>query len=309
MVRTADLRQFGVTAHQWRRWEDEGRWLQVAPECFRHVATPLTFEMQVKAGAAWLGRRGALFGVSALAWLEILPTAPTVVEFLVPRSKRSLPNWLKVHTTSRWNAGDVITHRGVRTCAAARAIIDFAMQMPSANELETVIDRAVALHLTSLPTLRRRLTALSGSGRPGSRLLRELLLDSGGESHLERRFLRLVRVSGIRRPACQVVFTSTTKRVARVDFHFADERVVVEVSGRLGHVSDRDRQRDARRRNALQQAGETVLEFTTADVIDSPAYVLTTLRTSLKVAAGAAALRGQGRDANQRATGLGAARA
>ena len=56
--------------------------------------------------------------------------------------------------------------------------------------------------------------------------------------------------------------------------------VIVEVSGRLGHTSDRDRQKDARRRNALQQLGKTVLEFTTVDVMSAPDYVLNTLRTS-----------------------------
>ena len=54
-------------------------------------------------------------------------------------------------------------------------------------------------------------------------------------------------------------------------------QVVLEVSGRLGHTSDRDRQRDARRRNALQEQGWKVIEFTTADLLDDPEYVLTTL--------------------------------
>jgi very-short-patch-repair endonuclease len=54
----------------------------------------------------------------------------------------------------------------------------------------------------------------------------------------------------------------------------------VEVTGRLGHTSDRDRQKDARRRNALQQLGKEVIEFTTVDVVSSPGYVLSTLATS-----------------------------
>ncbi|MDP2291191.1 MAG: hypothetical protein Q8M22_08360 [Actinomycetota bacterium] len=80
-------------------------------------------------------------------------------------------------------------------------------------------------------------------------LLSELLLDAGGDSYLERRFLRLVRFAGFPRPHCQVVMKSHGQRVARVDFTFPGSMIVVEVSGRLGHVSDRDRQRDARRRN------------------------------------------------------------
>ena len=70
----------------------------------------------------------------------------------------------------------------------------------------------------------------------------------------------------------------------RVDFEFQDVNLVVEVSGRFGHSSDRDRQKDARRRNALQHMGKSFLEFTTVDVVAAPDYVLTTLQTSGVVA-------------------------
>ena len=66
----------------------------------------------------------------------------------------------------------------------------------------------------------------------------------------------------------------------RVDFEFRQINLVVEVSGRFGHTSDRDRQKDARRRNALQQIGKEVLEFTTIDVVSNPDYVLATLHTA-----------------------------
>ena len=99
------------------------------------------------------------------------------------------------------------------------------------------------------------------------------MLDAGGESALERRFLRLVRAADLPRPRTQVVYERESGRAMRVDFEFATG-LVVEVSGRLGHTSDRDRQKDARRRNALQSQGVPFLEFTTADVVEDPAYVV-----------------------------------
>ena len=120
-----------------------------------------------------------------------------------------------------------------------------------------------------------------GRGFPGSERLRGLLLDTGGDSFLERRFLALVRKAGLPRPTCQVVHRLDGTRIARVDFEFPGTGIIVEVSGRMGHVSDRDRQRDARRRNGLQQSGLVVLEFTTADVLDEQSYVLETLRAQL----------------------------
>jgi very-short-patch-repair endonuclease len=272
-----------VGRHAWDRAQEDELWVPIVPGHFRHAATPLTFEMHVMAAGAWLGGRGALFGACALHWLGVDIALPPKVEFLTPRRHRRIPAWVTLHTTLRWDRGDVINHRGVRTCTATRAIIDLASQTRSARTLERVIDEAIRIRRTSLPGLRRRLAALSGTGRHGCRLLRELLLDSGGESYLERRFLRLLRTNHLPRPSCQVVFRQRGTTVARVDFLFPGANVVVEVSGRLGHTSDRDRQRDARRRNHLQQAGQQVIEFTTADVIDDPAYVLATLLRALPV--------------------------
>jgi len=266
----------------WERAQARGIWVEVAPGSYRHRAFPETFEMTVRAGAAWLEHRGALHGASALRWLGLEEVTPRRVEFLVPRGRRSIRS-LDLVTTTRWDDADITRHRGVRTTNATRAIIDYAASRPGAHVLANTIDTAVRLRLTSHLRLGERLEALSGPGRHGCALVRELLLDSGGESYLERRFLRLLREHGFPRPECQRVFKDDGTTIARVDFYFPLDQVVVEVSGRRGHSSALDRQRDARRRNHLQHAGATVLEFTTSDVIDSPGYVLSTLHQALSV--------------------------
>jgi len=279
----ADVAALGISAARWRRWQDHHEWLQITPEHFRHAATELTFEMTLHAGAQWLGTRGALHAASALFWLGVEVSMPPRAEFVVPRVNRSIPNWIALHTSLSLREDDVIRHRGVRTTTATRALLDYAATGVSANDLEKAIDSAIRLRRTALTRLRKRLSEVGGRGRAGTRLMRELLLDSGGESHLERRFLRLLRQLGLPRPECQVVHRRGNSTVARVDFQLPGTNVVVEVSGRLGHTSDGDRRRDAHRRNALQQSGMQVLEFTTADVIDGRDYVLTTLHTSLLV--------------------------
>jgi len=288
ILTTVGRRQVGVSDWVWERAQADGLWIQIAPDQFRHAAMRLTFEMKVRAGASWLGDRGALFGTTALRWLDVEVAEPAHAEFLVPRGLRSIPNWATIHTTTRWDRGDIINHHGVRTTSATRAVLDYATQRPSATELENAIDSAVRLRRTALNKVVARLATLRGTGRAGTSFLSELLLDSGGESHLERRFLRLMRVADFPRPECQVILRRNGERVARVDFVFPTTSTVVEVSGRLGHTSDRDRQRDARRRNHLQHLGNHVIEFTTVDVIDDPEYVLATLReefTSARVAA------------------------
>jgi very-short-patch-repair endonuclease len=234
----------------------------------------------VRAGARWLGPRAALFGRTDAAWWGLDGFEPGPVEFVTPRVRRGLDPRFALHTTVKWDPRDLLMHRGVRCTSVTRAVIDMAGQGESPRRLEAAIDSGVRMRLTSVPTLTARMSALSATRLPGLPLLRALLLDSGGESFLERRFLRIVRDARLPRPRTQVVHRTPGGPVSRVDFEFPDARLIVEVSGRLGHTSDADRQRDARRRNALQRHA-LVLEFTTADVLEDPTYVITTLRSHL----------------------------
>jgi len=112
-------------------------------------------------------------------------------------------------------------------------------------------------------------------------MIDRLLPDTGGHSWLERRFLALVRQAGLPRPHTQVVHRQGDRTVARVDFLWEAEDVVVEVSGRRGHASDAERAKDAQRRNELQDLGRLVYEFTHGDVVERPAYVAETVRAAL----------------------------
>ena len=278
LVTRDDVAASGLSSQQWCDRLDDGTWLPAADNVFRHRATPATWELRVRAAALSLGRDAALFGATAAKWWGLEGFSDDRIELVVPRIRSSLDPSVRLHTTRRWSTADLVSHNGVRTTSATRTIIDLAASHHGADAIEKAIDSAIRLRLTTLPRLTGRINELA-SGRCGIRLLRELLLDSGGESFLERRFLRLLRSAHLPRPECQVSYAANG-RAMRVDFEFRATNVIVEVSGRLGHTSDRDRQKDARRRNALQQLGKTILEFTTVDVMSNPDYVLNTLQTS-----------------------------
>ncbi|MBK8332697.1 MAG: DUF559 domain-containing protein [Acidimicrobiaceae bacterium] len=250
------------------------------PTVWRHAATPETWEMRVHAGARWLGTRAALAGRSAAAWWGLDGFERDEVEFVVPHARRARGG-VAVRITREWAKKDLLRRDDVRVTSATRTIIDLAGQGATARELERAIDSAVRLRFTSVPTLTKRMRELAKPGRRGLPMLRALLLDSGGESVLERRFLRVIRESGLPRPLTQVTFKARSARAIRVDFLYPDHRLVVEVSGKIGHASDADRRKDARRRNDLQQRGFVVLEFTTVDVMTDPAGVVATVQRSL----------------------------
>ena len=95
------------------------------------------------------------------------------------------------------------------------------------------------------------------------------------------------QVDGAAGDRCPIVISGVRdirngrRHIARVDFIYDAHRLVVEVTGRKGHVSDAERTRDAQRRNELQDLGYRVIEYTSADVRDRPAYVVDSLRTRL----------------------------
>ena len=282
LVTRVDVTACGLSSQQWCDRLDDEVWIRVSEGVFRHRATPLTWELKVRAAAMSLGRDAALYGPTAARWWRLDGFSGDGVELVVPRIRRSRHPNITLHTTRGWHPADLLTVDDVRTMSATRTIIDLAVSGHRPDAIEKAIDSAIRLRLTSMARLTRRMTDLA-PGRPGIRVLRELLFDRGGESFLERRFLALVRREQLLRPLTQVNYTANG-RAMRVDFEFSDRNVVVEVSGRLGHTTDRERQKDAQRRNSLQQIGKTVLEFTTADVMTNPDYVICSLARSGVVA-------------------------
>lgn len=229
-----------------------------------------------------LGEQSVVSYEAAAALHQLDRPNPRAVEFTVPRRARPGSTDLVVHTTDRLPAIDIVAVAGFRTTSATRTIIDLAHARARRTRIEAAIDSAVRLGLSAPHTLARRLETLRGSGRWGCRLIDDLVVDSGGHSILERRFLELVRRNGFPRPRTQAVHRKRARHVARVDFLFEAQQVVVEVSGQHGHSSPSDRATDAQRRNELQDLGVQVFEYTYADVTQRGPMVARTLRERLR---------------------------
>jgi very-short-patch-repair endonuclease len=277
LITRAQLAACGASDFQVRRRVAVGALAAVGPGVSRVAAAQVTWEQSLLAALlclgcdAWVSHRAA----AALYGFDGFPKRPLDVTVL--RSGRGLLTPAALHTTTRLDQIDRFNVSGFACTSASRTVIDLA-RICTLDELERAIDSAIRDGWTSTGFLAKRLADLRGSGRAGVRLLDEVLLDSGGHSWLERRFLRLVRLVGLPRPRCQMVFARDSVTVARVDFLFDPHPVVVEVTGRLGHTTDLDRRRDAQRRNELQSIGKIVLEFTRDDVVRRPDYVERILR-------------------------------
>ena len=107
---------------------------------------------------------------------------------------------------------------------------------------------------------------------------------------METRLRHLLLRRGMPRPEVQTeLHDSSGVFVGRADLYYRAERLVVEFDG--GNHRDR-LVSDDRRQNALVNAGFTVLRYTSVDVFQRPAAILTEVRAALSAHQGRR-LRGQ----------------
>jgi len=151
------------------------------------------------------------------------------------------------------------------------------------TELANALDSGTRKRLTAPSVVERRLEELGRQGRRGVARFDAIMRDAGVESWLERKFLRLVKPTGLPDPTLQRSYRAGDHLVARVDFDFAPLPIVVEVGGQRGYMSAAERRRKERRRNELQLLGKVIYFFTSEDVTARPEYVLDTVAKGIRL--------------------------
>ncbi len=283
-ISVAQMRECGLTWKAQRGAASRGQLSFVEPAVAVIVGSPDTWHRRLQVGLLALGNEAWVSHEAAAALHGLDRTLVGPLDFTVPRGVHRTLSYGRVHTTAYVGPLDVVIVDGLRCSSATRTIIDLAYLGIPVGRLAAAIDSSVRLGLSATRVLEDRLGELRGSGRRGVVMLDRLMPDSGGESPLERQFLGILRRNGLPRPTTQFCVRGENGLIGRVDFHYADYRIVVEVTGRKGHASDFERQRDAQRRNELTERGLLVYEYTRSDVEDRPGFVASTMRTRLTMA-------------------------
>ena len=220
---------------------------------------------------------GAVHGLDGAALLRPFSVA-------VPRGRYVTRPDVEVRTAVRVEAIDTCLIERLPVLSPTRCLIDLAATA-GADELSAAIDGALRDRLTTEDFLRRRALALRGKGRPGIRLLLDVLdgkdVSRGGHSYLERAFLGLMRRAGLPMPACQVELDRDGRLIGRVDCVFPPGDVVVELLGHRWHRSAAQMRRDVERINQLQLSGRIGLQFTYAQVVEDEDEVVADVRAAL----------------------------
>lgn len=105
------------------------------------------------------------------------------------------------------------------------------------------------------------------------------------ESWLEREVLRVLQSAGVRLPVTQRVVRRSGRFAARVDFSYEPDRIVLEALGYAHHRTRAQLEADTRRANELQLLGFDAYQFTTDQIVGSPASVVATTVEALTRAA------------------------
>jgi very-short-patch-repair endonuclease len=170
----------------------------------------------------------------------------------------------------RLHPDETVRFDGLRITTPARTIADLAPRLDP-QALRRLVERAQDMRRFDPAAIHAHLSR--HPRRPGSAFLRDLIAliepdADGARSHLERLFLRLVRLARLPEPEVNLRIGRATR-----DFAWPSKRVVVEVDGYAYHSSRKAKRRDHRRDRALTALGWRPLRFTYEEVALQPEAV------------------------------------
>lgn len=285
VVSGAQLLSLGISTSVRAKWVAAGLLDPVGHRSFAMPGSQATWERSLSAALLDLGGVGVAAGRSAARLMGLDGFHGDQLEMLVHRPfRRRVTSGTLRSSLNPIPRSDLQRIDGFEAVRAERLILDAPLFGFSKAEIENAIDSALRLRLVSEQRLRTRVLARHHQPINGSRALVEALVDTGGESRLERWFLRLCREAGLPRPRLQVTYRSNSRTIARVDAEFPGG-LIVEVMGHGTHSTRRQSQADYERSTELTLRGKRVISFTYADIRDRPDWVVSVLRQALRLAA------------------------
>ena len=232
--------------------DQKGQWMAAVLSC-----GPLALLSHRSAGALW--------GL-------VRPSREIAVDVVVPQKVVRHRPGIRVHRRTDLGPEYRREVSGIPLTDPVSTLVDLASCVPE-WQVERAINAVDRLELVDSETLRTEVSALPP--RPGIACMRRLLdCDALTDSGLERKFLALVRASGLPRPETQSWLNGY-----RVDFYWPHIGLVVETDGWIYHRTSVDQVTDRRRDQAHAAAGMTTLRFPEHQIRYAPDEVIRTLTT------------------------------
>jgi hypothetical protein len=219
---------------------------------------------------------GALLSYRSAAWLWGLTTRWQPVAEVTAASPKETRPAIRVHSAQALTAEDQHAFEGIPVTAIPRTLLDFAAVSPSF--LGSALDRAQRRDLLDFIAI-DHLLARSRGFRGVARLRSALEIyrvPAFTRSHLERRFLSLVRRAGLPQPSMNFFVAG-----CELDAYWQAERFAVELDTYDFHGDPRAFEADRLRQEDLKLAGIEMTRVTGARMDREPEAVATRLRRLL----------------------------
>jgi very-short-patch-repair endonuclease len=279
LITFEQARQCGLSSHEIRGLVRRAEWDRVFRGVFSIAASEPVWQQMALAACFTAGRGVATSHETAAALMDLdgIGTPQGTHLSTVRRLKIGDPS-VTIHQTSRPFA--IRRVRGIPATVVERVLLDLAATHQ--HTIELGVEDALRRGLTTTVRLEQTIARDGGKGRPGARLLGELVEAHGAspatESELEAKVWRALgraRLSGMVK---QHVVTRPNGSSARMDLAFPQFRIAVEVDGYRWHSGRQAWHRDLARRNDLLALGWTVVHATKEDVDDGCRTLVSTLR-------------------------------
>jgi hypothetical protein len=262
VVEYAQLIQLGVSEDMITWWSRDGRLVQVHRGVYAVGHANLSVHGRFLAAVLACGPKAALSHESAaVLWGLRHPRGPRI-DVTVPTPGGRAGRRVVVVHRSLVRPGEITIRDGIRVTTPARTLLDLAGIL-TRRQFERTIDQADFLGLDVSGLAPR-------PGKRGGALLRAVLTDHDAgstwtRSQLEERMLALCRSAGLPPPRINEYVAGF-----EVDFHWPDQKLVVEIDDWSSHrgrgAFERDRHSDA----ALVVLGWRVVRITRARLARDP---------------------------------------
>jgi len=244
---------------------------------------PGSWRQSLYAATLYWGSGSAVSHRASAALRGLAGFQSQIVEVTVPRNRRG--GKVGIVHRNRLDPLDVEKLDGLATTTVARTLIDLA-SISRREKVEEALDDALSRGLVSIPHLRLRLAAISGSGgRPGIGTMRALIDARAGsgvpQNVFETRMLRAIKRAGLPSPEVQYPVYEGNDKIAVVDFAYPEHFLAIETDGYRWHSGKTRWQKDLRRRNRLLAVDWRVMHVTWDELRETPTGVTDSIRRLL----------------------------
>jgi very-short-patch-repair endonuclease len=279
----------GILKHGVQDRIRSGLWTVVLPGVYRLSGAPVTWEQELMAACLWAREGAAVSHRAAAAMWRLEGFLPGALEISTIRDLKAPAQRLTIHRVLNLDSSDLASLAGIPVTSPARTLLDLCGPriVNDRAVLEVAMDDALRRRLTSRPRLEWTLNRLGRQGRPGTKIMKQLLQErapaSGvSASELETRLIKTLRAANLPLPHCEYPIKDRGELLARVDLAYPEAGLAIEADGYRFHSGRVAWQRDRRRRNALTSRGWRVLHVTWDDLRARSDEVIEEIRKALE---------------------------